>query len=660
MSLSRLRDAPVLIVWVARPDMLERYPEWAGRIGSEGVLELGPLSAAASAMLLEAITGGHLEPAERRRITDAAGGNPLFLEQLVAHVGEQLPSSDSLPPALHLLLAARLDRLATSERSALALGAVAGDAFEVPAVHALAGGMTRAEIEGACDRLVSRDLLVRSESAGGGGSYRFRHSLVREAAYASLAKSARARLHQRQAAWLDGLGSDLPDADARIAFHLEAACRYEREIGGSAPDELTSHAGRRLAAAAWIARGRGDLLGEIGFLDRAIALLGSDEEQGAALLPPLVSALFEAGSSDRAELLAERAVSTSASLGLPRIAAWSAIERERIRLYRHPIGFDVGTAVAVVEQASETLRGLGDDLALGRAGYLMADLAWLTGDPVASFAHAERMLGHARRAGSAFDAATALTFMGWSLVEGPCPTDEAIARCDALLGEAAGQRAAELTLRGCRAALVTFACGDGDARSEMADARAGLAELHLGEIAAYLALLDAVAATVTGDLDSAERAVRDADALVAESGNHWYHALIHVDLAHVLIAQERWQEAARAVAQVELLAAPCDVEWVIKRHTARALAAAQAGDHERGLEDAHAGVAVAEESGLIVCRANAYRTLAELLWATGSTQAAAEAAGRALALDEAKVNVVAAEATRQRFSALLATADSGH
>ena len=98
--LSRLRDAPVLIVWVARPDMLERYPEWAGRIGSEGVLELGPLSAAASAMLLEAITGGHLEPAERRRITDAAGGDPLFLEQLVAHVGEQLPSSDSLPPAL--------------------------------------------------------------------------------------------------------------------------------------------------------------------------------------------------------------------------------------------------------------------------------------------------------------------------------------------------------------------------------------------------------------------------------------------------------------------------------------------------------------------------------------------------------------------------------
>ena len=80
----------------------------------------------------------------------------------------------------------------------------------------------------------------------------------------------------------------------------------------------------------------------------------------------------------------------------------------------------------------------------------------------------------------------------------------------------------------------------------MADARAGLAELQLGEIAAYLALLDAVAETLAGDLASAERAVRDAEAIVSESGNRWYQAIIHVDLAHALIAQDRWQEAAAA------------------------------------------------------------------------------------------------------------------
>ena len=414
---ARLHDAPVLIVWVARPDLFEGRSDWVSRIGAGGVLELGPLSGTASARLLEAIAGRRLEPDEQRRIAETAAGNPLFLELLVAYVDEQRPTADTLPPALHALLAARLDRLDTAERSALALGAVAGDAFETRSVHALADGITLAELEQACERLVRRDLLVPSE----GESLRFRHGLVREAAYASLAKSARARLHERHAAWLDGLGADLPEADARIGFHLETACRYEQEIRGGAPAELASRAGRRLAAAALVARDRGDLLGQIGFLDRAVALLGTEQEHGVALLPALVSALCEAGSSQRAEELAVRAVATSAALGLPGVGARAAIERERVRLHLHPETFDLATASAAVEEASETLHGLGDDLGVTRAAYLLADLAWLMGDLVGSYAHAERMLVHARRAGSGFDTATALVFMGWALVEGPWP-----------------------------------------------------------------------------------------------------------------------------------------------------------------------------------------------------------------------------------------------
>ena len=165
---------------------------------------------------------------------------------------------------------------------------------------------------------------------------------MREAAYASLAKSARARLHERHADWLDVLGAEVPEADARIGLHLETAWRYEREIGGDAPPELAARAGRRLAAAARIARGRGDLPGEIGFLDRAVALLGTESEQGAELLPELVSALVEAGASARAEVLAERAVATARRSACRASGAWSAIERERIRLSRHPETFDVG------------------------------------------------------------------------------------------------------------------------------------------------------------------------------------------------------------------------------------------------------------------------------------------------------------------------------
>jgi hypothetical protein len=164
----------------------------------------------------------------------------------------------------------------------------------------------------------------------------------------------------------------------------------------------------------------------------------------------------------------------------------------------------------VAEQAAQTFRGLGDELGLAHAAYLMADLSWLQGDVVASSDHSERMLTHARRAGSGFDAATALSYLGWNLVEGPCPVPEAIARCDAFAREAAGERAAELTLLGCRAVLSAMSVGYDKARGSMARARTALAELDLREMAAYLL---------------------DAEAIVSESGDRWVLSTMYVDLA---------------------------------------------------------------------------------------------------------------------------------
>ena len=648
---ARLSNAPVLLILVARSDGLKDHSLWTGRIGEAAALRLKPLSAKASEALLAANAGDRLDTDEERRIAKAAGGNPLFLEQLLAYVGERR-STDDLPPGIHALLAARLDRLGTTERSTLALGAVAGDAFETGSVHALAPGITRAEVEQACERLVERDLLIRDEDSGDGPPLRFRHGLIRDSAYASLAKSARARLHQQHASWLEGLGSDLPEGDARIGFHLETACGYAQEIDGRAPAELTTRAGRRLAAAGRVARSRGDLPGEIGFLDRSLALLGSAQEEGAELLPVLVSALFEAGSFDRAQEVADRAVSVSRSLDLPRVHAHATVERERIRLSRHPETFRVESAVAATEKASQTLVRLGDEWGLARADYLMSDLSWLRGDLVASHAYAEGMLAHARAAGSGFDAATALAFMGWSLVEGPWPAPDAIERCDALAPEAAGQRAAELTLLGCRAVLVAMTGGYEEARSSMARARAGLAELQLGEMTAYLAHLDVIAETLAGDPAAAERAVLDAEAIVSKAGDRRFLSIVHVDRAHTILAQGRHADAAEAVERIETVQAPCDAEWVIKRHAARALVAAHAGDHERGLEEARAAVAVADPTSLVVYSASAYRTLAGVLQAGGKPDEAATAARHALALDEAKGNTVAAAATRRQLASL--------
>lgn len=262
------------------------------------------------------------------------------------------------------------------------------------------------------------------------------------------------------------------------------------------------------------------------------------------------------------------------------------------------------------------------------------------------------MLAHSRHAGSGFDAATALAFMGWSLVEGPWPAREAIARCDALAPEAAGQRAAELTLLGCRAVLVAMMGGYEESRSSMARARAGLAELQLGEMTAYLAHLDVIAETLAGDLAAAERAVLDAETIVSEAGDRRFLSIVHVDHAHAILAQGRHADAAEAVERIETVPAPCDAEWVIKRHAARALVAVQAGDHERGLEEARAAVAAADPTGLVVYSANAYGTLSGVLQAGGHTEEATTAARRALALEEAKGNAVAAAGTRRHIASL--------
>ena len=557
------------------------------------MLELGPLSPEASAALLDAIDGGRLDPHERRRIAEAAGGNPLFLEQLLAYVDERPAALDALPPALHALLAARLDRLDAAERAALALGAVVGDAFAPAAVHALAG-ITRGRAR-ARARAARRARPARPRPGPGCGSAT---ALVREAAYASLAKSARARLHERHADWLDVLGAGVPEADALIGLHLETAWRYELEIGGEGPPALASRAARRLAAAARVARGRGDLPGEIGFLDRAVALLGTESEQGAEMLPELVSGLVEAGASARAEVLAERAVATAAALGP---AARRRVVGDRARAHPAlPPPRDVRRRGGGRGRraATRTLAELRDDLGLARASYLMADLAWLMGAPDASYLHAQRMLEHARRGGSGFDVATALTFMAWCLVEGPCPVPEAMALHDALARAAAGQRAAELTVVGCRAVLMAMLGRYDEARSQMAESSAGLAELQLRGIALYVSMLESAAEMLAGDPAAAEDAVRGAEASALESGDRWYQALVHVDVAHAVLAQEDRPDAAEVVARIETIAAPCDIEWTIKRHTARALVALRAGEPEAGLADARAAVAAAETTTL--------------------------------------------------------------
>ena len=273
--------------------------------------------------------------------------------------------ADALPPALHALLAARLDRLDATERAALALGAVAGDTFTAGSVHALATGLTRAEVEQRV-RAAARARPARARAPPRHAALPAHADPRRRLRRAGEVRARRAARAPRRLA--RGLGGRLAKP-TRGSASISRPRAASRPRSAAVPAELAARAGERLAAAAGAAHARGDLAGEIGFLDRAVALLGDDDPRGAALLPGLVSALFESGASDRADTLADRAVRVTGALGLERVHAHARIEREHIRLSCHPETFRPERSRAEVSEAVATMRRLGDELGLARAAY---------------------------------------------------------------------------------------------------------------------------------------------------------------------------------------------------------------------------------------------------------------------------------------------------
>ena len=206
---------------------------------------------AAVAALLDAIDGGRLDPARAR--ADRRGGRR---QPAVPRAARRLLDERGRPAErFHPRCTRCSPRASTGSTPTRALRARArrgrGRRVRAGEVHALADGITRAELEQA---LRAAGRCATCSCGATARTVRFRHGLVREVAYASLAKSARARLHERHADWLERLGAELPEADARIGFHLETACRYEQRDRRRRPARRASAAGRRLAAAARVAR----------------------------------------------------------------------------------------------------------------------------------------------------------------------------------------------------------------------------------------------------------------------------------------------------------------------------------------------------------------------------------------------------------------------
>src|SRR5207247_2596360 len=194
----------------ARPELFDERPSWGGgKLNATSIL-LEPLSRSDAEALIGNLPGSdQLDDEVRVRIADAADGNPLFLEQMLALIAEEGGTGPvHVPPNIQALLAARLHRLEPEERALLERASIVGNEFWRDAVTELSPAEERAEVPARLQRLVRRELVRPSRSVfPGDDAFRFRHLLIRDAAYDSLPKDARGESHERFAAWIDARAS---------------------------------------------------------------------------------------------------------------------------------------------------------------------------------------------------------------------------------------------------------------------------------------------------------------------------------------------------------------------------------------------------------------------------------------------------------------------
>ncbi|MCA1682771.1 MAG: AAA family ATPase, partial [Actinobacteria bacterium] len=316
------REAPILLVCLARPELLELRPSWAAGIPHAILSTLEPLTAAESEQLIAHLLGEvPLAEQPAARVQAAAEGNPLFVEEMLRMLVDEglIERTDHdwraapglgdvpIPATIHALLAARLDRLSGEERTLVQRAAVAGKVFWWGAVSELAPPSLRPVVAAVLQTLVRKRVIEPdTASFAGEDAFRFSHVLVRETAYAALPKELRADLHERYALWLEHkAGERSVEFEEMIGYHLERAFRYREELGTATESDrhLALRAGELLGAAGRRAFTREDMPAALTLLDRAVALLTDQGPARLELVRELSSALWAVGELARAETL---------------------------------------------------------------------------------------------------------------------------------------------------------------------------------------------------------------------------------------------------------------------------------------------------------------------------------------------------------------------
>lgn len=632
---------PLLLLCIARPELIGDRPRWASEIAAT-TISLEPLpTSEARQLVIERLGGRPLAPETMGQVLALSQGNPLFLEQLLAAMRDD--DGPGMPPTIKALLTARLDRLGPAEKDLLRAASVVGTDVSLEALAVLVPTAARRYLRRHLTTLTAKALIrrwdgSRSDSAG----FDFGHVLIQQAAYRSLTHNDRAELHERLATWLerDSRGAHT-EVEELVGHHLEQAFLHRTDLGRSDPEttQLAIRAGELLASAGLRAYARFDVPAAQNLLSRARVLLPAGHGERRRVLRRLAEAHPVMGRRDEAEEVFTELLEIAEQSGDDQIVRSVRLEQARFRLITGPDPIALATIQAEAQEALDAFDNAGDAVGVSQAHYVLASVH-LRGGRIAVLEEiGRRGLERARRTGDLRERLGAPWWVVFALLEGPTAVSTCIRTCEDI-ADVGG-----LTHLGVLAALGHFKAMIGafaEGRRLAVQARQLLRErIRIPRPLAFIGQCSAGIEQLAGRPDAAARALREALDVARHVSDRDQTAQIAGRLS-LLLADQGDAEEAGHLAALASHAAPA--ESVAAQALTRAAAARTALD-DQDLEEAHAlirGAIGVVPSEMLDLRALLHRNLAKVAAASGRADEARSIADQAIELYERKGNMVAA------------------
>jgi class 3 adenylate cyclase/tetratricopeptide (TPR) repeat protein len=564
-----VKNVPILLLCLARPELLDLRPGWSGGRVRATAIELEPLGRTDSEALVEALLDGELGSGARQAVLDKSEGNPLFVEETVRMLSEANGGGiERIPDTLQALIAARIDHLPPGEKELLQGAAVMGRIFWKGALAELV--LEGTDIDPLLEDLHRREIVLPEtrSSISGQDAFKFKHVLIREVAYGGLSKAARAGYHQRFAEWLrKHAGEELLEVRA---YHLDHATALLAELDGSPPPKLATEAAVALEEAGRRALAREANATARKLLVRAVELEPTLERRFQAARAAWRMSEFPVVSPEMQEVLR-----LAREAGDRDLEARALVALAEVSIFRE------GDVSRGEELAREALEAAERDESKIFALEVLNTVAWWRGRLSEGEGYAQEQLEIARRLERAdLESEALLSLAGIYTSRQEDDRAEPLIERAKTLAEESGSLTARAHAYMQSGELYGWRRRDEEALEEYERARELFAEVGAATYLAKAMLRIASTVRRAGDLEEAEKLAREGIRILKPLEDRGTLCEVQRFLAEVLLDQGRLDEAELYALKAVETVGPQDVSSQASTKTSLALVRATQGRDE--------------------------------------------------------------------------------